>query len=118
MEIHDSTFESNTATGGSPVGSFLNRSQKFPELSLLKFPAGGMELSSNGHRSFDMLVLGSNKKDNVSLLFSFHLNYFSVSSEHGKNYLNVLLQFPAGHMERPLIGCCTPNSASVLTKLA
>jgi hypothetical protein len=29
-----------------------------------------------------LLGLGSTKKDNVSLLFSFHLNYFLVPSEH------------------------------------
>jgi hypothetical protein len=47
------------------------------------------------------------------------LHYFSAQSGHflQKNYLKISLQFPAGYMERPLIGCCTSNIDSLLTKL-
>jgi hypothetical protein len=70
------------------------------------------------------MLLGTRStiQQNVSLLLRFRLHYFLAPWLHPsiflqKNYLKLLLQFPAGHMELPLTGRCALNSTRIATKL-
>jgi hypothetical protein len=79
-----------------------------------------MELSVNGRRSVDSAPIATKlgAKGRGKCQLSFALLFRSIRAFFCENnYLRFSFQFLAGHMERPLIGCCTPNSASMLTKL-
>jgi hypothetical protein len=52
VEIHDSTFQSNTA--------FYVGIEKYPELSSLPIPGGDMQQSSTWHRHFNAARIGFN----------------------------------------------------------
>jgi hypothetical protein len=87
VEIHDSTFKSNTA---SFVSYSNKKSETFPELSSLQFPAGDMPQSLTRHRSFTAARIGFNYTGigKSALKFSFALLFSSIRAASAKRTIS------------------------------
>jgi hypothetical protein len=76
LRIYDSTFESNTAFFVSNSEAVL---RKFPDFSA-QFLGGPHGTIPNDRRFLNLLGLSQLLAQNVSLIISFHLHYFSSPS--------------------------------------